>query len=215
MLLTLLYFQEHGQPVVWVTFLSLLLHTGKCVNSGGHKSIFSCAQVIMAHFHRKKVSYKEEMCACLLSSLPLNKHDKREYFQQKRSRICHLKWWLGVHTNKGTLRSRVPPSVSELRFVNRVSIYCLCLAASAKENDKRYSMSSWFWVDSLITWTSRGQRRADEFRVRGQKAARKLLHWLKITWSGFYLAISCLDGLDENLLSCRGFNVRFRLNHCL
>lgn len=56
---------------------------------------------------KKKVCYKEEMCACLLSSLPLNKYDKREYFQQKRSRICHLKWWLSLHTNKGTFGSGV------------------------------------------------------------------------------------------------------------
>lgn len=99
-------------------FLSLLLHTGKCINSGRH--IFR-VQVIMAHFDReKKVSYKEEMCACLLSSLPLNEHDKREHFQQKRSRVCHLKWRLRIHAHKGTLRSGV------LRFVAMLNPSKLC-----------------------------------------------------------------------------------------
>ncbi len=42
----------------------------------------------------------------------------------------------------------------------------------------------------------------------------KLLHWLKITSSGSHLTIPSLNGLDENLLGCCGFNMRFGINHC-
>lgn len=203
---------------MWVKFLSLFLHTGKCVNSGGHR-VFSDARRLRWHIFtgKEKVSYREEMCACLLSSLPLNKHDKRENFQQKRSRICHLKWQLGLHTSKGTLRSCVLfrfCSYAELKW--SVSIYCFCLVVSAKGKETNVTPSH--RGSGLTRWSPEQAEDRDELmssRVWGQKAARKLLHWLKITWSGFYLAVSCLDGLDENLLSCRGFNVRFGLNHCL
>lgn len=166
---------------------------------------------------------KGQLCrrvVCLSTSIIASKQMWQKVIlsaEKKQNHQSNLRCWLDLHTNKGTLRSCVLIAmlVSSVVQVYCVSIYCFCSGVLAKETDKRYSMSSWFWVDSLITWTSKGQRRADEFCVQGQKAVRRLLDWLKITWSGFYLAISCLNGLDENLLSCCGFNVRFGLKHCL
>lgn len=76
-----------------------------------------------------------------------------------------------------------------------------------------YSMSSWFWVDSLITWTKMLRAEKKVMSMSVCLTVTKLLHWLKITWSGFYLTIPSLNGLDENLLGCCGFNMRFGINH--